>query len=115
MCGLCIQSCPNDAINNEFHVITQKCIGCSKCLAVCSNFAISMEEHDVDISKVLPELVSEGVDFLELHIMGHDKNDLETKWNIINSCRPKYASICIDRENFGNKECIERIKNMISI
>ena len=41
--------------------------------------------------------------------------NLEKKWKIINDSKPKYASICIDRENFGNKECISRIKEMISI
>ena len=107
-CGACYLICPNDAIDN-----IQKCIGCGKCLTVCPQQAISMIEKDVDVSEILPYMVKNGVDVLELHIMGHDKDDLKKKWEIINNCKPKYASICIDRENFGNRECIARIKEMI--
>ena len=45
--------------------------------------------------------------------MGHDKKDLDYKWQVINECKPKFASICIDRENFGNKEVLARINEMI--
>ena len=46
--------------------------------------------------------------------MGHDKKDLASKWQVINECNPKFASICIDRENFGNKEALLRIQEMIA-
>ena len=46
--------------------------------------------------------------------MGHDKQDLDYKWAIINECNPKLASICIDREHFGNREVIKRIRDMIA-
>lgn len=112
-CGNCYRNCPNDAIYSSIIVDEKKCIGCGKCYKKCPTEAINMEERDVDYKEVLPYMVKNGVEFLELHIMGHDKSDLEKKWQVINECQPQYASICIDRENFGNKEVLERIKTMI--
>ena len=114
-CGNCYRNCPNDAIYSSIIINGKKCIGCGICYDKCPAKAICMEEKDVNYREVLPLLVKNGVNFLELHIMGHDKEDLAKKWQVINECNPKFASICIDRENFGNKEVLERIKNMISV
>lgn len=110
-CNACREVCLQDAISEQ--VDEKKCIGCQSCVKVCPQNAISMYEKDVDVANVLPELVKNGVEILELHVMGHDKNDLRVKWNIINSCKPALASICIDRENFGNKEVLHRIREML--
>ncbi len=114
-CGKCSNICPNDAITSFIKVDEKKCIGCTLCEQKCEACAIQMVERDVDYKTILPYMVKNGVQFLELHIMGHDKTDLEKKWKVINECNPRFASICIDRENFGNKEVLERIKEMISI
>ena len=114
-CGNCLRSCPNDAIYSSFTVDEKKCIGCGVCGQKCSSGAIYMEEKDVNYKEILPYMAQHGVDFFELHIMGHDKTDLERKWQVINECKPKFASVCIDRENFGNKEVLERIKEMIAV
>ena len=127
-CGICANVCPNDAIKAELShpsgegrdegaipvINDKKCIGCGNCFKKCPAGAISMEEKDVNYREVLPYMVENGVDIIELHIMGHDKDDLAKKWQVINECGPKFASICIDRENFGNKEVLERINNMLS-
>lgn len=114
-CGNCVRSCPNDAVYSSIIIDEKKCIGCGNCFKKCPTGAISMEEKDVNYREILPYMVKNGVEILELHIMGHDKTDLANKWQVINECEPKFASICIDRENFGNKEVLERIKNMISV
>jgi len=114
-CAMCTKLCPNDAISSSIFVNDKKCIGCEICSKKCPVNAIIMEEKDVDYKEILPYMVKNGVDFLELHIMGHDKTDLANKWQVINECKPKFASICIDRENFGNREVLERIKNMIAL
>ena len=113
-CGNCFRNCPNDAIFSSIIIDEKKCIGCGICSKKCPTEAISMFEKDVNVKEILPYMVKNGVEVLELHIMGHDKNDLASKWNIINDCNPKFASICIDRENFGNKEALSRIKEMIA-
>ena len=113
-CGNCFRNCPNDAIFSSIIIDEKKCIGCGICSKKCPTEAISMFEKDVNVKEILPYMVKNGVEVLELHIMGHDKNDLASKWNVINDCNPKFASICIDRENFGNKEALSRIKEMIA-
>ena len=112
-CRNCLRNCPNDAVLSSIIIDERKCIGCGNCLKKCPTGAISMYDKDINVKEILPYMVQNGVEILELHIMGHDKIDLENKWKIINECNPKYASICIDRENFGNKEAIERIQSMI--
>ena len=113
-CGNCARVCPNDAVYSSIVIDDKKCIGCGNCFKKCPTGAISMEEKDVNYREVLPYMVKNGVEIIELHIMGHDKEDLAKKWQVINECEPKFASICIDRENFGNKEVLERINNMLS-
>lgn len=128
-CGNCFRNCPNDAIKLNLPrpakdgsgegaspvLSEKKCIGCGICCQKCPSGAITMEEKDVNYREILPYMVQNGVEYIELHIMGHDKDDLAKKWQVINECNPKYASICIDRENFGNKEVLDRIKEMISV
>ena len=113
-CGTCARNCPNGAIYPPSIIDEKKCIGCGTCMKKCPISAIKMYEKDINAQKILPELSKKGADIFELHIMGHDKADLECKWRIINECNPQIASICIDRENFGNKEVLERIREMIS-
>lgn len=114
-CGNCFRNCPNDAIYSSIIIDEKKCIGCGSCLKKCPTGAISMFDKDVNVKEILPYMVQNGVEVLELHIMGHDKKDLANKWNVINECKPKFASICIDRENFGNKEALDRIREMIGV
>ena len=90
-CSNCFRSCPNDAIYSSIIIDEKKCIGCGICRQKCPTGAIFMEEKDVNYREVLPYMVENGVEFLELHIMGHDKTDLERKWQVINECNPKFA------------------------
>lgn len=113
-CGNCYRNCPNDAIFSSIIINEKRCIGCGTCAKKCPTGAITMYEKDVNVKEILPYMVANGVEILELHIMGHDKKDLDYKWNIINECNPRLASICIDREYFGNKEVLERIRGMIA-
>lgn len=113
-CGNCYRNCPNDAIEESIIINDKRCIGCGTCAKKCPTGAMTMYEKDVNVKEILPYMVQNGVEILELHIMGHDKQDLDYKWAIINECNPILASICIDREHFGNREVIKRIRDMIS-
>lgn len=112
-CGTCFRTCPNDAVLSSIMIDEKKCIGCAACFKKCPVNAIRMVDKDVNVREILPYMVENGVEILELHIMGHDKKDLDYKWRVINEFRPKLASICIDRENFGNKEVLARINEML--
>ncbi len=113
-CGNCARNCPNSAIYPPNLVDEKKCIGCGICAQKCPVSAIKMYEKDVDVKNILPDLVKNGAKILELHIMGHDKQDLEYKWEIINNCAPELASICVDRETVGNKEILSLLKEMLN-
>ena len=113
-CGSCYKLCPNDAISEYIKVRESRCIGCVTCAKNCPKNAIRMVERDADVKSILPYMVSNGVEILELHVTGQDKADLDYKWKIINECNPMFASICIDRENLSNKVIISRIKEMLS-
>ena len=113
LCGNCSRNCPNDAVYPPNIIDDKKCIGCGTCEKKCPAGAIKMYEKDINVKTILPELVEKGTEILELHIMGHDAKDLEEKWSVINSCNPKLASICIDRQNLGNKDVLARIEEMI--
>ncbi len=114
-CSNCYNNCPNEAVYSSIIIDEKKCIGCGICEKKCPTGAITMEEKDVNYREILPYMVQNGVDIIELHIMGHDTVDLAKKWQVINDCNPKLASICIDRENFGNREVLNRINSMISV
>jgi ferredoxin len=112
-CGNCARTCPNNAIYFPNIIDNKKCIGCGSCIKKCPTGAIKMYEKDVNVKEILPKMIEQGVEILELHIMGNDDKDLEYKWSVINECNPKFASICVDRSKMGNFELLEKIKSMI--
>ena len=107
-CGKCDSVCINNAIKN-YSIELSKCIGCARCLNICS--AISMKESDIDLKTVLPPLINDGIDCIELHVSS--ESAVDEKWDIITSNFGGILSICIDRLYLGNKQVIERIKKMI--
>lgn len=111
-CGFCNNICPNNAIVNN-SIIEEKCIGCSKCSNHCSNSAITMVDKDIDLNIVLPELVSMGIDCVELHATSELDEDIWEKWDIINKHFDGMLSVCIDRLNLGNKQVLSRLKKML--
>lgn len=111
-CRDCERKCPNDAIF-RFRIDEKKCIGCGRCFKSCVYNAIEMYEADVDLNIVIPELVSMGIDCIELHATSELDEDIWEKWEIINKHFDGVLSICIDRLNLGNKQVLERIKKML--
>lgn len=112
-CGICAENCLNSAITYPNIIDEKRCIGCGVCAKQCPTNSIVMYEKDKDVTNILPDMIKQGVSMLELHVTGCSESDLEYKWKIICDCKPEFASVCIDRENFGNKEVHGRIKKMI--
>ena len=114
-CGICGEKCPNDAIK-DFRVIKSGCIGCGMCKKLCPSNAVEMYDSDVDLEKVLPELISMGgIDCIELHATAELDEDIQDKWSAINKYFDGIVSICIDRLNLGNKQVLNRLKKMLEV
>ena len=113
-CGKCDEICPHNAI--KYHKVNKaKCIGCGKCAKVCSQGAISFVSENVDLRKVLPPLISEGIDCIELHAMGENEDEVLEKWKIINELYTGMLSICTSHGKISDKTMIDRIKKMLEL
>lgn len=114
-CGACAKACQQNAIvkQNIYKVVELNCIGCKCCFEVCKSNAISFISKDVELRKVLPPLISQGIHCIELHALRENEEELKDKWQIINEKFDGMLSICLDRSKLGNEYIIKRIKNMI--
>lgn len=111
-CGKCDEICPNNAI--KYHKVKQiKCIGCGKCAKVCSKGAITYTSENIDLNIVLPPLIAKGIDCIELHAMGVDKDDIFSKWQTINKLYTGMLSICTSHGKISDETMIKRIKKML--
>lgn len=111
-CGVCKEICPQCAII-DYKVESKNCIGCGKCYKVCRNSAISFYSEQKILSNILPEIVSLGIDCIEFHAMGLNEEEIEEKWNYINSIFDGMLSICTSRGHLGDEQLVARIKKMI--
>lgn len=117
-CGMCRSACLQNAIKRSedcYIVDSIHCIGCGQCLKVCSQKAVRMINKSVDLKKVLPPIVKLGIDCIELHAIGEDENEVDEKWNEINSLYDGLLSICIDRYKLGNEKLLSRINRMLKV
>lgn len=116
-CKSCIDICPQNAIENKnenIYIQTQKCIGCSRCVTACKSNAIFMNSEYTDMKEVLPPIIQLGIDCIEFHILGENIQEMDEKWNDINSMYNGILSICADRAKFGNEKILSQIKKMLS-
>ncbi len=111
-CGACETVCPQGAIHYG-KVKKEKCVDCSRCWKVCSRAAISYVSEEKDIAQVLPELVREGIDCIELHAMGNDEEEIFTKWKYLNDNYEGLLSVCTSRGKLSDEGLVDRIKKMI--
>lgn len=115
-CGASSAVCPQKAIcfdNNEFYVNKTRCIGCGKCFSVCPQNCIERINCAKDVKEILPELIEKGIDCIELHVVGTDENEVDSKWNDINELFDGLLCISIDRSKLGDDLLFARIKRMI--
>ena len=114
-CSVCKNVCNQGAIEieNFRHKINEKrCIGCSKCVDACPNGAIDLIQKSTDYKEILPPLVDLGLDCVEFHILG-DEKDLNQKWNEINFMFKGPLSISINRSKLGDEALISLVSDLL--
>lgn len=115
-CGASSAICPQNAIlfqNNEFFVNKTRCIGCGKCFEVCPQNCIERINCAKDVKEILPELIDKGIDCIELHVVGSDEDEVDSKWADINNLYDGPLCISIDRSKLGDDLLFTRIKRML--
>ncbi|MBQ9688747.1 4Fe-4S binding protein, partial [bacterium] len=110
-CGACLDVCAQNAIKN-FEIDKTRCIGCSRCVNICTQNAIEKISHTKELKEVLPPIIDEGIDCIELHACGEDDEEVFSKWNEICVLFNGLKSVCIDRSKLSNAEVINRIKSL---
>lgn len=114
-CSSCRSVCTQGAIETENfrHKINEKrCIGCSKCIDICPNAAIDLIQKSTDYKEILPPLIEIGLDCVEFHILG-DEKDIFIKWDEINSMFKGPISISINRSKIGDEALISLISKLL--
>lgn len=111
-CGACEVVCQQGAIHYA-KVKKSKCIGCGRCWKVCSRAAISYVSEEKDLKEVIPNIVKNGIDCIEFHVMGIDENEINTKWKYINGNFDGILSICTSRGKLSDEGLVKRIETMI--
>jgi len=116
LCGVCTKECPQNAIFQgikSYEINKTRCIGCSRCLRACPTGSIVLQSEQKDFEDVLPPVISKGIDCIEFHISG--KDEINEKWEKINSLFDGVLSICINRSKFGDEEIIAKIKELLKV
>ena len=112
-CYSCDNICPQGAIKYA-KVKKNKCIGCGKCAKICPKKAITFISEEKKLEEVLPQVISKGIDCIELHAMGPNEEEINTKWEYINSVFDGLLSVCTSRGKLSDEKLTERIKRLIS-
>jgi len=115
-CGACASVCTRKAIikeNDIYEINKTRCIGCEKCISTCKTGAIGMKSENRDIDTILPLIIKEKIDCIELHAKTKNKNEIISAWNKINSQFKGMMSLCIDRSVLSNEDIIDLIKELI--
>lgn len=112
-CKACEIACPQKAINEKLEINLQKCIGCGICKRVCKNNAIKMYAQKTDIKDILPSVLEQNPDCIELHGITEDEEEITEKWEYIQSQFKGIMSLCLDRSKLSNENLLARIKRLI--
>ena len=113
-CGACPQVCPQNAISaGSYEVNIIRCTGCGKCAEICPSKSILMKNSCKSLKEILPPVIAEGVDCLEFHTQGADREETLRNWEEITELFDGVISICISRSKLGSDILLELLKNMI--
>ena len=115
-CGKCQEVCIHDAITKtqQPQIKKERCLGCGLCAKQCPTSAITMYSQVQNYKEVLPQLISEGIDCIEFHVISEDEADVMEKWAILNELYDGMLCISIDRSELGDRKLKARVEKMIS-
>lgn len=112
-CGRCIEKCPYGAIDNDYKVIYEKCIGCRKCSDCIAVKYVKKEQDTVESLRGLEEF---NIDTVELHVNGLSKKDIFEEVKKIKKHFPKIKiGICMSYQKRPIKETKEIIDEVCKI
>ena len=115
-CGLCLDACEQDAIDEDFNVMDIRCVGCGKCAEVCQFEAVTFYTRKVDFNKILPECLDAGAENIELHAIVDDDDSVISDWRIIDGLvQNNFVSMCLDRSQLSDNHLISRINAVYEI
>lgn len=116
-CGLCISTCPTEAIVSPMAILKEKCIGCGNCGAICpSDKAIIFSHNRKQLMDILPKCMEAGAEQVELHAAIANDNNIMEEWKTVNDVNPEgHVSMCLDRLHLSNFALEERVKKALAI
>lgn len=116
-CHKCLEVCIQNAIyieNNSAKIDEKKCIGCKKCLNICKNNALEQYQKEFDFEKTINEIKNHA-DCIEFHIITNNQEEIFEKWKYLCLNFPKYLSIALNRSIFSDKDIKEILFRMFEI
>lgn len=113
-CMKCFSVCEQRAIKSCV-VDETKCIGCQKCYRTCAYGAVEIKNPLTGFEKILPELVAEGVDCIELHAITENEDEIIQKWKYLNNNFDGVLSVCFDRSKLSDESLIKLLFRLVEI
>ena len=114
-CGECADNCPQKAITKtggKYFINKDSCIGCTRCMDVCKHGAVKSYYEEMSLPDIIPQLINEGIDCLEYHIITDNKKEIYDGWKTITDLYKGPVSVCLDRSKLGNEDVIKCLKEM---
>jgi ferredoxin len=116
LCGLCIDACEQDAIDDNFNVVDIRCIGCGKCAEACQFESVTFYTRKVNFNEILPKCLDAGAENIELHAIIDDDDFVMSDWCIIDGLvQNNFVSMCLDRSQLSDSHLISRINAVYEI
>ena len=113
-CMKCFSVCEQRAIKSCI-VDETKCIGCQRCYRICAYNALEMKFNQTKLEEILPDIISEGIDCIELHAISENEDEVLNQWKYLNENFNGILSFCTDRSKLSNEDLINRLKKILEI
>lgn len=115
-CGLCLNVCEQDAIDEDFNVVDLRCIGCGKCAEACKFDSVIFYTRLMDFNEILPRCLEAGAENIELHAIIDDDDSVMPDWRVIDGLvQNNFISMCLDRSQLSDSHLISRINAVYEV